>query len=338
MCHLAWPLAVVGSSLLGAPSSGRAEPQHTLYLLVQQTKDYVIGGRRISDSGLFRTRDRKAIQFVSHQQPRPFQIGFDPRDPNRMYYANLNGISRTLDGGKSWKRVTGWNITEPKDLQVDPHNPDRIWIALPDGIALSPDGGDTWQYQDAGIKTRFTEALVVERAFPDTLLAGTERGIYRTSNAGNTWSLVQPTTATVHDLLQSPHDSMRYFAVTQSDGAWASQDGGISWSRIADVPDQFTLHHLAADFHDPNRLALCGWGAGVLVSEDGGKTWQDRTAGLPSREIWSVGSDPDFPGRLYASPFEEALYVSDDFGKSWQPLLFEGALVWEYQFHKEGPR
>lgn len=321
---------------MAAPTTlGGEAPRHTLYLLANLSKDFVIGGRTVSKSGIFRTADRETLRHIGTNQPRPFQVAFDPRDPDRFYYAVLNGIMRTTDGGETWRVVTGWNMTEPKDVVVDPHRPDRIFIGLPDGVGVSEDGGDTWAYRDAGIRRKFTESLVVDRAVEGHLLAGTELGIYRTTNAGHIWERVLETTMQVHDVEQCPADPSRFYAVTQADGAWTSDDGGKTWTRMPGIPTEHTLHHLSIDRNDPRRILIGGWGLGVRLSEDGGASWTDRGAGLPSPNIWSLSFDPDFPGRIYASPYEDALHVSDDLGRTWKPLFFDGALVWEYQFVKE---
>jgi photosystem II stability/assembly factor-like uncharacterized protein len=179
---------------------------------------------------------------------------------------------------------------------------------------------------------RYAQALVLDRSAPTRLIAGTERGVFLSEDRAASWRSVLATQATVNDVRQSPHDPRALVAVSQSDGAWRSGDGGRTWTRLAAVPTTSTLHNVDLDATDARRMAVSGWGIGVLVTEDGGTTWTPRNAGLPNTNVWRVGIDPDFPGRLYCSPHESAIHVSDDFGRTWKPLWFEAVTVWDFVF------
>ncbi len=319
------------STAIGNPG----EAKHTLYMMASLTKDFTIGRRTLHKSGVFRSNDRQTLEHVGFHHPRIDGAAFDPRDSSVFYLAALNGILGTRDRGQSWRILTGWNMTEPKDVAVDPHRPDRIYAALPDGIILSQDQGKTWAYKDKGIKRKYTQVIAVDRTHPDRIIAGTELGIYLSEDAAERWKPVLPTQATVNDIVQSPHQSDVFIAVTQSDGAWISSDCGSSWKPISSIGNSHTLHQAAFHPKDSEKMAICGWGAGVLTTEDGGITWKHRSEGLPSKNIWSLAIDPDFPNRIYANPYQEAVYVSDDFGRSWRPFLFDGTLVFDYVFIPE---
>lgn len=322
---------LAGIGPFGTPDAS-AGAEHTLYMAVSLTKDFTIGRKAMNESGLFRTADREAIEHIGFHHPRVDAVAVDPRDQDVLYLAALNGVLRTEDGGQSWRILTGWKMTEPKDVAVDPHHPDRVFAALPDGIGVSENRGQTWTYKDEGIARKYTQTLVVDRSVSDRLLAGTELGIYLSEDGAQSWQQVLPTEATVSRIIQSPHDPAVFFAATQNDGAWRSDDAGATWQQLDGVPHEYTLHHIAVDPANPENIAVGGWGIGLLVSEDGGQSWEPRNQGLPSTELWSFAFDPDKPGRLYANPYQEALYVSDDLGRSWEPFFFEGAQVWDYVF------
>src|SRR6185436_9964699 len=101
------------------------------------------------------------------------QIGdvvIDPRDPDRVYVAAIGhafgpnpdrGVFRTLDGGKSWKKVLFLNdSTGAMDLTIDPNNPRILFASMwkfqrtpwsmsagggRSGLWKTMDGGDTWR-------------------------------------------------------------------------------------------------------------------------------------------------------------------------------------------------
>ena len=164
------------------------------------------------------------------------------------------------------------------------------------------------------------------------MLAGTELGLYVSEDEAKTWKLVLPTQKTVYDIQQSPHDPKVFLAVTSSDGAFRSADGGRTWQPIAGVPKNHTLHNIEFDRRDPQRLVVAGWGLGILVSEDGGKTWSDRSVGLPGRDVWRAVLDPDIPGRMYTATHLKPLQASDDYGRTWRPIAFEQVMAFHMTF------
>jgi photosystem II stability/assembly factor-like uncharacterized protein len=209
-----------------------------------------------------------------------------------------------------------------------------VYLALPDGIALSSDRGQTWKRVETGLpgRGRYTQCLQTNRTRAGRILAGCEHGIYLTEDRGGNWRRVLATAATVEDIRQSPGDPARWFAVTQSDGAWASADGGESWTRLEGVPGTKTLYNVSISGSDPRRVAIGSWTYGVLASEDGGNTWLTRNAGLPAgHHVWRVGIDPE-TGRLYASVWNEAIFTSDDFGRTWKRSGFESFRINSFSF------
>lgn len=320
-------------ALLGAaPAIAAPALRHDLIICVTLEQAFYIGSRTEGRSGIMRSSDRETLEHVGYNHVRIDTVAADPRDPSVLYAAASNGLLGTRDGGMSWRFLTGWDQTELKQVAVDPHAPDELYVALPDGIGVSRDGGRTWGRGEAGIRRRYTQTVIVDRTQAGRLVAGTEQGIYLSEDGARHWTLVQAMDATVDDVKQSPHDPREFLAVTQSNGAWRSDDGARTWRRIAGVGTEHTLHFCAFDATDPRRRVLCGWGCGVLVTEDGGQTWEARNAGLPNPNVWCVGSDPDLPGRLYASPHQSAVYLSDDFGRTWRRGWFERATVHRFVF------
>lgn len=314
-----WPVMVLGS------------PEHTLYMTASLTQDFTIGKRVTSKSGLYASGDRASAHHLGFHHPRMDKGDFDPRNPEVLYFGALNGVIGTRDGGRSWKILTSWNMTEGKDVKVDPFNPDRIYAGLPDGIGVSEDMGATWRYSDSGIERKYTQTLALDGSREGVLLAGTEKGIYRSTDGALNWTRVLPTSATVNHLVQSPHDPAHFLAATQENGAWISTDGGVNWAQVHMGESGKAFHFAAFHPHKPTVLTLSGWGFGVRISGDRGNTWTQAT-GLAHDKVWSHAMDPDFPDRLYACLYRDTVYVSDDLGKSWEPFLFAGATIWEYLF------
>ena len=68
----------------------------------------------------------------------------DPADPNRVY-AVSSRLFLSIDGGKSWDRISRSTHVDYHSLWIDPTNPDRIWQGQDGGVAVSYDRGKTWE-------------------------------------------------------------------------------------------------------------------------------------------------------------------------------------------------
>ena len=157
------------------------------------------------------------------------QIGsiiIDPTNENRVFVAVLGhpygpnterGVYRTLDGGKNWEKVL-YKDENTGAIQVvfDPKNPNIIyadlwaarqgpwengaWQGTESGLFKSIDGGNTWKKLSKGLPT-IQEGLgrigfCVAPSDPNrmyaTVDAGKMGGVYRSDDAGENWSLINP--------------------------------------------------------------------------------------------------------------------------------------------------
>ncbi len=324
-CGLRWLALLLASAVMLTA----AQPAFDFYICANVNRNYVIGSRIETTNGLFRLDDDGTWRHFGVNDTTINALAFDPRDRAVIYTTSLNGIWRSVDGGESWRMTNSWDMTEGRDVAVDPHAPDHVYLALPDGVAVSTDRGLSWERRENGLPDRgkYTQAISVDRTTAGRVLAGCEKGIFLTEDAGGVWRRVLPTATTVNDLEQSPHDPLHWLAGTDTHGAWSSRDGGLSWQPLTGLPIRSAIYNVTFDHTHPQRLAIATWSDGIWTSEDGGNTWVDRNAGLPANpRVYRVGVNPN-TGRLYASVFKEALYHSDDFGRTWEADELAGSLV-----------
>ena len=311
-----------------------APPKHDLYLATAINNNFVVGSKLVALSGVYQREANGSYKHFGLNFPFVFNFAVDPRNPQVLYLASLNGALTSVDGGKSWRIGTSWDMTESKDIFVDPNAPDNVYLALPDGIAVSPDRGATWPRREKGLPDRgkYTQVVKVDRTKAGRALAGCESGIYLTENGAKSWRLIFPTKTTITDLRQSPHDAQVWLASTQSNGVMISRDAGLTWKKFDGVPSAEALYNVAFDGTNPLRYAVSSWSYGVYTTEDGGKTWLTRNEGLPEGHcVFRVGIDPD-NGRLYSAIYKDALYSSDDFGRTWKKEGLEGSVIYNFIF------
>ena len=111
-------------------------------------------------------------------------------------YAPLAPFFRkSTDGGETWTDLS--SVGAPVSaIAIDPINSSRLFVGLPRvghgfpilGVRRSDDGGSSWVSADAGLGHAGVDCLVIDPRDPDTLYAGTPTGVYRTRDAGASWS------------------------------------------------------------------------------------------------------------------------------------------------------
>jgi photosystem II stability/assembly factor-like uncharacterized protein len=247
-------------------------------------------------------------------------IAIHPARPGTWYVAvGSGGLWKTDNAGITFTPVfdeqPSYSIGE---VTIDPANPDVIWVGTGenvsgrhvgwgDGVYLSRDGGRSWSAMGLE-KSEHIGRILVHPEDSNTILvaaegplwsSGGERGVYRSTDGGETWSQVLGVDADTGatDLEFHPTDPSVVYAATyqRRRSVWAFHAGGP--------------------------------GSGIWKSSDGGATWSEVTTGLPSAsdsvEIGKIGLavTPADPDRVYATieagDGEQGFYVSTDRGESW---------------------
>ena len=135
-------------------------------------------------------------------------IDWDPEDSSVWYVAvGSGGVWKTENAGVSWTPIfDGQSSYSIGNVTVDPSNPNTVWVGtgedvggrhvgFGDGIYRSDDGGATWE--NMGLKeSQHISTILVHPNNSDVVWAavqgplwtpGGERGLYKTSDGGETW-------------------------------------------------------------------------------------------------------------------------------------------------------
>ncbi|HLO92530.1 MAG TPA: PKD domain-containing protein [Lentimicrobium sp.] len=167
-------------------------------------------------------------------------IGFHPTDPNTVFAgAPAGGLWITHDGGNSWESNTDNMPTlGVSAVIVDYTNPNIIYLGTGDrdagdapgaGIWKSLDGGVTFQPINAGISTTTISRLLMHPTDPNIILAATSAGMYRTTDAGLTWT--RTASGNFKDVVFKPNDANIVYAASAGD-FFRSDNNGATFSEI----------------------------------------------------------------------------------------------------------
>jgi len=248
----------------------------------------------------------------------------DPQNPDRFYFGTLDGqIYTSTDGGKHWQLL--YNFGKPRlfvdNIIVDPRNSRVLYVGahrhnVPGGFFKSTDGGATWR-ESSELKNEAIHSLAQSDSDPDTLIAGTFSGVFRSDDAGQSWKQLptqsQPGLIHVESLAIDPRTSDTIYAGTFY-LPYKSVDGGKSWKSIKNgIIDDSDIFAIDIDPRDPNHIIASAC-SGIYESKNAGEEWR-KVQGIPSqsRRTRAILQHPSVPGMVFAGT-TEGFWLSDKSG------------------------
>jgi photosystem II stability/assembly factor-like uncharacterized protein len=195
----------------------------------------------------------------------PEQLALDPRTPGALWGVGFYGVHHSADRGKTWQKV-GPKVSRPvrlHEIEVDPRDPKVLWTAgsaslahgrLQPRIFRSADGGRTWERRDTGVGGKSVFSLALDPAAPNTLYAATDKGLYRSIDAGKTWKLLPGMAAEVTRVVTAPTTPTAVYAFLTGFGVVRSTDRGQTWTPARSGLGALPLLELVVDPGDPRHL------------------------------------------------------------------------------------
>lgn len=254
----------------------------------------------------------------------------DPHDHAHLYLGTATGwIYESRNGGEDWKRLA-W-IGKRDDLAldsivVDSSNPKHILVGAwvlesPDGgIYSSNDGGVTWT-SNSEMQGQSIRALTASPSDPKILIAGTLKGVYRSTDGGEHWQLISPAGSMelheVESIAIDPVDPQIIYAGTWH-LPWKTVDGGEHWAGIKQgIIEDSDVFSIILDPKTP-KVVYASACSGIYKSEDGGGKFQ-KIQGIPStaRRTRVLMQDPKNLNIVFAGT-TEGLWRTVDSGATWQ--------------------
>ena len=203
-----------------------------------------------------------------------------------------------------------------------------------DGLYRKEAGDSRWEKLAKGMPPQpEVRAIVVHPSDSGTIFVGTQRGIYRSQDSGDSFTRMNLAEGRiVWSIKFHPHDPSIMFLGTEGSEVFKSTDGGENWeyqdtiSNPGSVQMAFATRILGIGIEagDTNQMYAALEVGGAAHSSDGGKTWAivnsvfDGDVDLMDLHGVAVGVNES----VFISN-RTGVWRTQDRGQSWQDLQFE---------------
>lgn len=220
----------------------------------------------------------------------------DPSNPNTVYIGSpAGGIWKSTNAGINWSPLAD-NLPQigVSGIAIDPNNSNVIYITTGDcdasdtysiGVLKSIDGGVTWNTTGLTFTTtnKLAGDIVMNPTNSNMLWAATTDGVYKTTNGGINWTLVQAGNFSQGRIRLKPGDPNTVYAVS-TNRFYRSTNAGTSFTvATSGLPfsgGRFIMDVTAANSNYIYILSSTSGGAlqGIYRSINGGTSWT-KTSG-----------------------------------------------------------
>ena len=257
-----------------------------------------------------------------------------PQNPDIVYAAvlgdlykpnNDRGVYKSIDGGKSWKKILFSDVQAGAvELVMDPSNPRHLYASTwriqrtPYSLSSGGEGSALWKSTDSGATwkeisknkgyAKGTLGIIGVTVSPvnanrvwSIVENKEEGGVYRSDDGGESWKHINES----RSLRQRAWYYTKIYADTQDeDGVYVMN---VSYHKSTDGGKTFSSHNAPhGDHHDlwiapeDNQRMIIADDGGAQVSYDGGTTWSTYH-NQPTAQFYRVTTDNAFPYRIYVA-------------------------------------
>ncbi len=287
------------------------------------------------------------------------KVLLNPLNPATVYAVTTEGSYKSNDAGANWSLIHG--ILMGMDIVINPADTTVLYACYGQrnstsgkGVYKTTNAGATWSHLTSLDTTNFGRtSLTISPSNPQVVYASVAngstsqlRGLYRTTDAGASWTL-QSTTNYVssqgwYDNVIAVHPTNQNFVMAAGLDVYKSTNGGSTLTQKAfwylgydgTVPaggPEGPTNYVHADHHaitfdptNPNTIYI-GCDGGIFASTDGGETFAGRNGGYATIQVYNGFATSETNSNV-------ALVGLQDNGT----LKYEGTLSWNKTYGGDG--
>jgi len=257
-----------------------------------------------TDSGVFKTTNSAGAWVGVNTGLASLDVralAIDPSNPTTLYAGTFRGgVFKSMNSGATWAPVnTGLGSPYIDALAIDPANAATLYAGtVGPQVFKSTDSGGTWSGTGGGFNDPWgygdSYDLTIDSATPGTLYAATDYGLFKSQDAGRSWTIIDvglPITIPVSSLAIDPSAPARLYAGTSQAGVFHSTDGGATWTEMNAGLTNRTVHALTIDPSTPARI--------YAATEGGVYEYLSARVSTDRRILPVVGSTPGANGTFF---------------------------------------
>jgi photosystem II stability/assembly factor-like uncharacterized protein len=304
---------------------------------------------------IFDKESTQSIGAIAIQQSNPSVVWVGTGEGNPRNSLNGgDGIYKSLDGGKTWKKMGLENTRHIHRILIDPGSPNTVYVGSsgspwgdhPErGVFKTTDGGATWMHILKIDNRTGVGEMVMDPTNPNKLIVnmwehrrqpwtftsgGPGSGLHITYDGGKSWKKITSKEGLPEGELgrmglaiaRSKPEVVYALVEAKKNALYKSEDGGEKWTMVNDKTEigdrPFYYHEIYVDPKNESRLYSIF--SSVHVSEDGGKSFRPLFPGFgaggvhPDHHAFWI--HPEDPS-LIIDGNDGGVNISRDMGKKW---------------------
>ncbi len=225
-------------------------------------------------------------------------LAIEPLTGSPVYAGTVAGLFQSTDGGLSWTNAeTQLGSPNVRAILFDSVTGTNLFLGTSSGV-YARTNDTNWSMRNMGLRSRSVRALVDDPA--SILYAGTDGGVYRSTNEGVNWTKMNKglKTTKVSALVIDPADASTLYAGTTK-GIYKSMDAGTNWAILTNGIGRPTINSILID-PTLSSLLYAGTANGLFRSSDAGASWSLSQSNLSTRDVSALVFAPGSTDTIYA--------------------------------------
>jgi photosystem II stability/assembly factor-like uncharacterized protein len=233
------------------------------------------------------------------------------------------GIFGSTDNGGTWQsKNAGFINAMIHDLEISDSG--TLYAGTQDMVYISTDDGNQWIRKFSGLPSNYVNDLLKDET-NNSIFAATSYGMARSSDEGETWSLLTngiTSSASYYSVAKNSINGM-IFAASRGNGMYRSEDNGDTWIEINNglIYDASTyLHEIAFDTNGIIYVATYNYNnpVGIHKSQNNGDNWTQITVNDGQNDLNTTCIAINDKNVIFTGTSGDGIFRSSNGGNTWE--------------------